>query len=308
MDLDSLVMSVRSNPGLVGKRHLQMVSRIVGGDGEDAAVIAAGAERLAFAAEAISPELVRAAPRVAGIAGVVATLNDIAATGAAPLALLDTVVGAEPLAEEVLSGVRAGADLYGVPLVGGHTTVDEGHGAALSVAAIGRCSTPLRVARASVGDVVSVAICTEGALVGDQGGMPFFSHLRGPRRSRAAQDLALLPMAAAAGELWSARDVSMPGLVGSLIQMLEPSPLGCSIDLAAIPRPAGVGLGEWMLAFMSYGFILIGDPERLEARFAAAGIPFSRIGVLDETRAVELRHDHERRPVWDFTVDSLTGF
>jgi len=285
-----------------------MVSRLMGGDGEDAAVIAVGDERLALAAEAVVPDLVAAAPRVAGIAGVVATLNDIAAAGAEPIALLDTVVGTAAVVEEALAGVRAGADVYGVPVVGGHTTIGEIGDGAISVVGVGRCRAPLRITRAAAGDVVSAAICTDGELIGDEGAMPFFSHLRGPRRNRAADDLGLLPQAADAGELWAARDVSMPGIAGSLIQMLEGTGLGCSLDVDAIPRPADVHLVDWLRVFMSYGFLLVGDPDALLRRFEAAGIPIATVGTLDDSGLVRLRSGAELRSVWDFAVDRLTGF
>ena len=58
-----------------------------------------------MAAEAIWPPFVAAQPRAAGVAGVVTVLNDLAATGARPIALLDCLVaGDAALAEEVLDG------------------------------------------------------------------------------------------------------------------------------------------------------------------------------------------------------------
>ncbi len=283
-----------------------MVARLVGGDGEDAAVLSVGAEQIALAAEAITPDLVADSPRVAGIAGVVATLNDLAATGARPLALLNTIVADEALAHEALAGVSAGADLYGVPLVGGHTTIADGAAGALSVAGVGRCTAPLRISRAKAGERICAAICIEGELVGGEGSMPFFSHLRSPRRDRAAADLALLPSAAEAGELWAARDVSMPGIIGSLIQMLEGTGLGCTIDLDAIPRPDAVPLGRWLLVFMSYGFLLVGDAGALERRFAAAALSIATVGVLDDTSEVRMGFGDDVQVVWDFTTEPLT--
>jgi selenophosphate synthetase-related protein len=284
-----------------------MVARHLGGDGQDAALVTVGAERVALAAEAIVPELVEAAPRVAGIAGVVATLNDLAATGARPVALLDTVVGDGAAVDDALAGIRAGADLYGVPVVGGHTTVTETGGRALSVLGVGRCRRALHVDRAAPGDTLSIALCTDGELVGDHGPMPFFSHLRGSRRARAADDLRLLPEAAEAGELRAARDVSMPGVVGSLIQMLEGTGLGCALDVEEIPRPQDSDLAAWLTAFMSYGFLLIGEPDALARRFGAAGLPIATVGRLDDSGVVTLVAGESARAVWNFSLDRLTG-
>ncbi len=117
----------------------------------------------------------------------VTVLNDLAATGARPMALLDCVVaGTRELAQEILAGLRTGADLYGVPVLGGHATVEDPATAGLSTFAVGMAAAPLSARNARAGDVVSLAVCLEGeAMAGAEGS--FFSHLRGPRRERAGR-------------------------------------------------------------------------------------------------------------------------
>lgn len=308
MKLSTLASSVRDHPGLRGKRDLAAVASALGGDGDDAAVIADGEGHLVMAAEAVWPPFVAAQPRAAGVAGVVTVLNDLAATGARPIALLDCLVaGSRAVAGEILAGLRIGADLYGVPVVGGHTTIDDSAGPGLSTFGVGRAIAPLAARNARAGDVVSLVVCLEGEMVpGGEG--DFFSHLRGPRRERAAADLALLAEAAEAGDAWAARDVSMPGVAGSLLQFCESAGgLGCALDLEALPVPPGVGLDRWLLTFPSYGFLLVGDPARLAARFGAAGLTVARLGTLDGSGALRLRAGGRDEPVWDLSQDDLTG-
>src|SRR5687767_8766211 len=104
MNLPALARAVREHPGLRGKRELTTVAAAFGGDGDDAALVEDGdAGSLVLAAEAIHPAFVAAQPRAAGVAGVVTVLNDLAATGARPLALLDCLVaGSRRVAEQVL--------------------------------------------------------------------------------------------------------------------------------------------------------------------------------------------------------------
>ncbi len=308
MNLSALAASVRDHPGLTGKRDLAAVAATLGGDGDDAAVIPDGDGNLVLAAEAIWPAFVAAQPRVAGIAGVVTVLNDLAATGARPIALLDCLVAASAdVAREILEGLRIGAALYGVPVVGGHATIEGSAGPGLSTFAVGRAGAPLSARNARVGDAVCLAACLEGEMVSGPEGR-FFSHLRGPRRDRAAADLALLADAAEAGEAWAARDVSMPGVAGSLLQFCESAGgLGCALDLDALPVPPGVALGEWLLCFPSYGFLLAGDADALAARFGAAGLTVARVGTLDGTGALRLRAGGREEPVWDLSVEDLTG-
>ena len=287
MNLSALAASVRDHPGLTGKSDLAAVARTLGGDGDDAAVVADAGGHLVMAAEAIWPPFVAAQPRVAGVAGVVTVLNDLAATGARPIALLDCLVAASgAVAAEILEGLRIGAELYGVPDrrrprhhrgLGGpgpvHLRRRPGDRAAVGAQ---------RRARATP---VNLAVCLEGEMVTGPEGL-FFSHLRGPRRDRAAADLALLADAAEAGEAWAARDVSMPGVAGSLLQFCESAGgLGCALDLDALPAPAGIALADWLLCFPSYGFLLAGDPDALAARFGAAGLTLARVGTLDASGA-----------------------
>ena len=299
MNLSLLAASVRDHPGLRGKRDLAAVAATLGGDGDGS---------LVMAAEAIWPPFVAAQPRVAGVAGVVTVLNDLAATGARPIALLDCLVaGSGDVAREILEGLRIGAALYGVPVVGGHATVEASAAPGLSTFAVGRSRAPLSARNARPGDAVCLAVCREGEMVSGPEGL-FFSHLRGPRRDRAAADLALLADAAEAGEAWAARDVSMPGVAGSLLQFCESAGgLGCALDLDALPVPDGVPLGDWLLCFPSYAFLLAGDPDALAARFAAAGLTLARVGTLDGTGALRLRAGGREEPVWDLSSEDLTG-
>ena len=307
-DLSELVRRVREHPGLLAKRDLAHVAETVGGDGDDAALVrnADGNWRV-LAAEAIRPELVGSDPRVAGVAGVVTVLNDVAATGGRGDALLNTVVGPEPVVRGALEGIAMAAELYGVPVVGGHTTVRDGE-AGLSTFAMGTATQPLRAARARVGDAVFLVTCVEGEMIAGPDGALFFSHLRGPRRDRVRSDLALLAEAADAGEAWAARDVSMPGLVGSLLQFVESAGrLGCTLDLAALPCPQGVGLGDWLVAFPSFGFLLCGSPDTLPVRFGGAGLTCARVGELDATGVVSIAAADERVEVWDLYAEPLAA-
>ena len=223
-DLERLARTVREHPGLRGKRDLAAVASILGGDGDDAAVLPDGDGHLVLAAEAIWPPLVAGQPRAAGVAGVVTVLNDRPPAGPGPSPCSTASWPDRDAWPRTCSGgLRIGADLYEVPVVGGPRD-GGGTGAmpSLSTFAAGRARSPLSARNARAGGG-----CRDpGGLPRgrDHGGGPggtFFSHLRGGRRERAATDLALLADAAEAGEAWAARDVSMPGVAGSLLSALR---------------------------------------------------------------------------------------
>ena len=99
----------------------------------------------------------------AGIAAVLANVNDLAAMGARPVALLDTVVGPEDVAREALRGMRWASRLYDVPVVGGHLTRTDGP-PALSAFGIGRAGRVLSATHARPGQVLVLGCCLEGAM------------------------------------------------------------------------------------------------------------------------------------------------
>jgi len=292
-ELDEVVRRFQEHPGLRAKSSLRLLAEVFGptdwihGPGDDAAVLPADGSYLLAAGEAIWPPLVEADPYAAGVAAVIANVNDIAAMGGRPMALVDTVVGEEPVARRVLEGMRAASDLYGVPVVGGHLTVREG-APAVSAFVVGRARVLLVSANVAAGQVLLLAAAVEGRMRED---FPFFSSIqeRGPRL---AGDLAVLPAVAEAGSCVAAKDVSMAGLLGSLAMLLEPTGAGAAVDLDRLPRPRDVSLAEWTSAFPLYGFLLCAPPDRAAecARaFTERGLACEAVGTLDDTGDLRVR-------------------
>src|SRR4029453_1229447 len=129
----NLAALVRSHPGLRGKAAIGLVREVLGptdwltGPGDDAAVVAeCGGRTILAGGEALWPPLVAADPFGAGVAAVLANVNDLAAMGSRPRAILDTVVADASVAREVLGGIAYAARLYAVRVAGGQLTVRDG--------------------------------------------------------------------------------------------------------------------------------------------------------------------------------------
>ncbi len=311
-ELDAVVRAVREGPGLRAKAALALVSEVlgpsdwVGGPGDDAAVLEAGGVRVVAGGEALWPPFVAADPRGAGIAAVVANVNDVCAMGARPLAILDTVIAPEPVARLALEGMRHAAGLYRVPVVGGHLTVREGP-PAISAFGIGELRGPVLSSRhVAPGQALLLACCLEGTMRAD---FPYFSSLAA-RGERLGDDVRLLPELAEDGICVAARDVSMAGVLGSLAMLLEPTATGACVDLDALPRPAGVPLATWVMAFPAYGFLLCADPAAVDAcraRFAGRGLACEVIATLDGGGELRVRGGGEERLVLDLRSEPVTG-
>src|SRR5207253_10975022 len=178
-------------------------------------VVRSGDETLLAAGEAIFPPFVAADPPGAGVAAVLTNVNDIAAMGGRTLAIVDTIVGPEPVARQALEGMREAAALYGVPIVGGHLTIRPGP-PALSAFAVGRAERPLSARRAAPGHALLLAACLDGEMRRD---FAFFSAV-GRRGPHMGDDVGLLAQVAETGLCVAAKDVSMAGLLGSLAMPL----------------------------------------------------------------------------------------
>lgn len=313
--LDELAASLRSNPALLAKHEIGLVGEVLGGGswlqgpGDDGAVVPPAGDPLGdqviACGEALLPAFVAADPYGAGIAAVLTNVNDLAAMGAIPLAIVDTIVGTPDIAREVLRGMKEAVGWYDVTLAGGHLTVHEG-APALSAFGVGRATGVLSTTHVAAGQSLIVAACTEGEMRAD---FPFFRSFD-QRSAKLGDDVRVLAQVAATGACVAAKDISMAGLIGSLAMLLEWSKLGVTVDLATVPCPAGVALSDWLTCFPAYGFLLCAPPDRVAdclAPFHARGLEAAVVGEIDQTGVLSMRAGSAEAAVIDLTTNSVTG-
>lgn len=310
-ELRALAAAIRDGAGLAGKRDLDLVAGLGAGiDGDDAALVAladgAAGGQLVVCGEAIAPAFLAADPFAAGAAAVVTNVSDVRAMGGRPLALVDMLVSPDrDHAERVLAGLRWAAELLDVPIVGGHLTL--GHPPALSASCTGTVRVPLRAAAARPGDVLLAAFALEGRYTADDG--TFFTSLRHRAPERLRTDGEALVEVAERGLCHAARDVSMPGPAGSLLQLAEVAGCGAVLDVTALPRPDGVPLERWLLTFPSFGFLLAAPPEHVEAAcevFARHELACAPCGRFTDGGALRIAAGTETVDVWDLAHEPLT--
>lgn len=310
--LDDVARRFRASAALRAKASIAMVSDVLGstdwvsGPGDDAAALPSPGSGFVLAAgEAISPPLVRADPFGAGVAAVVTNANDIAAMGGRVLGLVDTIVGPEPLAREVLRGIERATTLYEIPVIGGHLTIGDTD-PAVSAFVVGRGTSLLASRNAVPGLSLLVAAAVEGRM---HARFPYFSAIEA-RADRLAGDVGLLPRIGEEGWCVAAKDVSMSGVLGSLAMLLEPTSTGAIVDLDRIPRPGDVPLQEWVSVFPSFGFLLCADPAHVAdcvRAFEERGLACASVGVLEDTGAIRVRLGDDVTTLLDLTSEPVTG-
>jgi AIR synthase-related protein len=280
-DLEGLVQRLFQLEGLQGKRDIQAPASLFAHQpfpslgaaaalGDDAALVPAAPGPLLLACEGLHPQLVVEDPWFAGWSAVLVNLNDIAAMGGRPLALVNSLwsQGPEP-AQALLEGMGFACDKFGVPMVGGHTNLQSPY-TALSVAVLGTAPGPVLSARlARPGQICCLLANHQGAF---HRHYPFWDAATQADPQRLRAHLELLVQLAAAGVVRAAKDVSMGGIAGTAVMLAEAAGCHLQLDLDAIESPPGVALEAWLTCFPSYGFLLVVDPGA-SAQLAAAVAP-----------------------------------
>jgi len=263
--------------------------------GEDCAVIDFGEEVAVLTTDPIT-----GTEDDLGWYAVFVATNDLAASGAEPVALTLTVllstVRPESDLARVMRDASAAAREVGVEIVGGHSEVTSGIDRTLVVVtALGRARRDkvLHSGGARAGDTL---VLTKGA--GIEGTAILATALQDrlqPILGRALLDrakgfrhrISVLPEGRAAARVGARamHDVTEGGIIGAAHEMADASKIGVRVDadrVPVLPETEAIcgALGVDPLGLIGSGALLIAtaDPARTAAAVAATGVPASEIG------------------------------
>jgi uncharacterized protein len=310
--LSELVQRLRSSAGWTSKSEISLVRDVFGpgdwraGPGDDGAVIQIGSEQAVVCGEALLPAFVDHDPYGAGIAAVLCNVNDVAAMGGIPDAIVDTLVGDRDTCRQALEGMRYASQLYDVPIVGGHLTINPA-AKSLSAFALGHCPGPVLSADAvRPGQQLGLLVCLDGEMRSD---FPFFRSFN-ERGTELAGDVRLLAELATDGSVVAAKDVSMAGLLGSLAMLLEPTRTGVTVNLADIPLPSGVDFERWLICFPCFAFLVCSPADRVDEVVASAirrGLTYAPLGVLNDSGRLNVCDADQTATVIDLGIEEVIG-
>ncbi|MDV2481803.1 methanogenesis marker 2 protein [Methanoculleus sp. Wushi-C6] len=318
---DTVAQAVREYEGVTRKKMIGNMIRslriespdVVASFGEDAAVIRHNAEdALLLAADGIWSRLMEADPFWAGYCAVLVNVHDIAAMGGRPVAMVDILSATDDrIRDEVTRGMVAASSQFGVPIVGGHLHPETPY-SVVDVAILGtaRMDQLIFSNTAEEGDRVIAAIDLDGRVHPsccfnwDSVTMKSAEAVRA--QIRVMEDLGREHLVTAG------KDISNPGVIGTLGMLLEVSEKGAVIDLEAIPRPdlAAIDLPfeQWVRMYPGMGFILTAKEEHVEEvcrRFAAVGMAASAIGEVDGSRRLAVRYLDRETQVFDLDHNGI---
>jgi hypothetical protein len=92
--------------------------------------------------------------------------------------------------------------------------------------------------------------------------------------------------------------------------LLECNRLGVSLDLDALPVPAGVTLERWINCFPCLSFLMCVPPGREEdclRAFGLRGLAAAAVGTLDEGGLLRLSSAGQTQTVFDLSAESVTN-
>jgi len=332
LDLEQLVTRLRQSLGIIQKQDIQIASQLLGLQtntpirvGDDCAVIPNGEDYLLLAAEGMWHVLVEVDPWFAGWCAVMVNVSDIAAMGGNAIAVVDTIwTTNSDLAVPILAGMKAASQAYNVPIVGGHTNFKSAYNA-LSVAILGRAKQLITSFSAKAGDLLLIAIDLRGRM---HPRFPFWNaavNLNSSHRGIAEvdreinnhfnslqlqEDLKILPYLAENHLCRAGKDISMGGIIGTLLMLIESSSCGAILDLDAIPLPEKVSLETWLLCFPSYGFLLSVSPKNLNAVreiFYSRSLVCEIVGEVKDNSELILKSSEKEVLFWDWQKEQLMG-
>jgi uncharacterized protein len=316
MKLDELAQSLRDFEGVARKRAIGPLVKWFDADlstgnfGEDAAVIERGDESLLIAADGIWSKLMDADPEWAGYCAVLVNIHDILAMGGTPLAMVDVFsASSAEVCNRVLAGMSEATKKFGVPVVGGHVHPDTTYNA-LDVAIIGTAKTDSVIysCKAQEGQDVLAAVDLDGRVHPSCSLCWDTTTMKHPEMLR--RQLQTMPRLAQQHLVTAGKDISNPGLIGTLGMLLEVSEAGAVVELDRIPIPDGMDMHLWLRMYPGMGFVLTVQPQNVQevvSIFEEAGMAAAKIGEITETRKLEITNNSEKVVVWDFAQDTIMG-
>ena len=298
---------------LVKTLHIDNID-VVASYGEDAAVIQNGRSALLLAADGIWNQLMELDPYWAGYCSILVNVHDIAAMGGRPIAMVDVLSAKDDeLMDKVTHGMCDAARAFDVPVVGGHLHPDAPHNVIdVSILGIAELDSVIYSTKAEPGDAIIVAMDLNGR-IHPNAGMNWDSvTMKDPKLLRA--QIAVMKTLGERHLLTAGKDISNPGIIGTLGMLLESSNVGGLIDLDSIPRPdldkLGIGFEQWVRMYPGMGFIVTANQASVDQvcqLFRKVNMAAQVIGTVNDTRKLVLQKGNEKATLFNFCVEGITN-
>ncbi len=322
MNLDTLVDSIKNYDGITRKNFIRGATRILDdtynisgrtalGFGDDASAIDIGNDNLLLmAADGMWGRLMEGDPRWAGYCSVLVNVNDIAAMGGVPMGMTNVIsVNNIEICDEIMKGIKEGVEKFGVPMVGGHIHPDTPYIALdVSITGIVGKEDVITSCGAEVGDKVIIAMDLDGR---QHPKFPLNWDTTSHKTPELVQSQILIMNNIARKHLLTAgKDISNPGILGTLGMLLEASEVGATVELEKIPRNSDVNWEDWLKVYPGSGFVLTAKEENVSDTInmlEEVNITSQVAGSIIEEKKLYLTQGNQEKIVFDFNQEIIMG-
>lgn len=323
MDFNEIIESIRTFKGVTRKKSIADVreklkdtynisGKVHLAFGDDAAAIDIGNDLLMLmATDGIWGSLMDIDPWWSGYCSVLVNVNDIAAMGGIPMGMTNVLSSSNPkITEEIMDGINEGVKKFGVPMVGGHTHPDTPYEALdVAISGIVGKNDVLPSCGAKLGDNVIVAIDLDGSVYP---GTEINWDTTSDKSPKYVQDQIKIMNSIAKKHLVnSCKDISNPGIVGTLGMLLEASNMGANIDLESIPKPGDMDWISWFKMYPGSAFVLTATDDNTDELIKMLNkehITANCIGTVTNNHVLSMNYKNTSKTVFDFDSEIIMGF
>jgi selenophosphate synthetase-related protein len=277
------------------------------GLGEDSAAILTNSNDVVLlTTDAIVEDLCLGHPRAAGFNAVLANIMDIYAAGGTPTSFAVALSYSDPdIGSAMLEGLITGSHTFKIPIVRGHTNSRSSSTYVVGSATGTVQKDNLLTAGGAMANDVLVLLFDRDGQRGAHYTLGWDSVTDRPS-DEIVRRLSVMNMLAEQHILTASKDVSVAGVVGTAVMMLEYSGKGGLLYLDEIEksRPLEIPLEDWLRMYISLGFLVATPKEnysKLERIVRDHSLSPCIIGVVDDSREIKLALGGDERVIFDFT-------
>ena len=322
MDLNILIDSIKNFEGITRKNSIKGIANIledsynIAGNtilsfGDDASAIDIGNEKLVLlAADGMWGKLMEADPHWAGYCSVLVNVNDIAAMGGKPIGMTNVIsTRSSEICTEIMEGINEGVKKFGVPMIGGHFHPDTPYDSLdVSITGIVDKDDIITSCDANIGDKIIIAIDIDGKL------HPKFN-LNWDTTTMKSDELvqAQIGVMNKIGKeklVTSGKDISNPGILGTLGMLLEASDVGATVELETIPRNETIEWEQWLKLYPGSGFVLTAKSDKVDRcieLLEEVNITSSVVGEIINDKKLYVTYEDQKEVLFDFEIDRIMG-
>ena len=264
-------------------------------------------EYIVVSTDGITEDLVKADPLRAGFYSVLANVNDVVAKGAKPVGFAGVIASKNPETRlKLTKGIKKAIDIYNLMILKMHAHPDATF-ESVSGTLIRLAKEIIPSSTAKIDDNVVIGIDISGEF-GTDGWVRTFDSIQKLDKEEVFKRINAIIQIAEKKFANATRDISAPGMLGSLAMLCESSRMGAVVKIEDIPKPTDVELEKWLTCYPSFGFIITtGKPKKCVEILEEGGYEAKVVGKMSKERKIEVEYLGENETFLDLEKEPIFG-